>query len=440
MTPSTAQESALVDALLSDPTQWPAVAVVQPEHFEDLALGRIWAALHACAEAGRAPDAANALEYLQAHRTARDPDWEAELRRAWLGEALAVDMAARARAVLGHWRLRQIREVCRRAYEDAARTVADDAGALADRAVGELLSLDAVGSDLRVQTVREVSRLVRDDLQTRMAQAADARLPGLPTGWRIFDPVIGGGWAPGGLTVLKGRTGKGKTAWAMAAAVAAARAAARTAYTPHSKRVLVFSVEMPALALGQRLAAAASAESATALRLARLDGPALQRVLDGLGSLDALGSQLLIVDRPGLTLGEMRRTCAQVAREPAGLGLVVLDYLQLVQAEGATRELEVAAVAHAALAVARQCGAHVLCLAQMNEAGHTRESKVAEQHASTVALFDPAAGEDEDADVVKYDLVVEKNRNGPLLGRGRCQWTFKKSTQEIRPIVPGGWQ
>lgn len=436
---STTQEAALVEAILSAPQQFQAVAEVLPAHFGDEVLGRMWAGFHALAEAGRTPDSRNLLEWLVANRRSRDPEWEAEIRKVWTGEVLPTDVPGRAAAVIGHWRLRQLREIGRWVYEESSRRTSDSAASLVDEAIQRVVGLDVAGaSDARVVDGRALAMEVRDDLRERMSRAEGNRLPGLPTGWRTLDRLIAG-WVPGALSVLKGKTGRGKTGFALAAALAAAKAAARSAYGPHQRSVLIFSLEMDSLVLGQRMLASESGVGLTAIRTGALPPEDLASTLDGVGRISSLGSHLLLCDWPTLSVGTLKRLCRLAARETPSVGLIVLDYLQLVKSTGATREQEVAEVAEAGRELARVLNCHVMMLSQMNADGASRESRVPEHHASVVMTFEPAQGEDEGADTLTYDLVVEKNRFGPIAGKGRCQWRYQKAIQRIDPIIQDGW-
>lgn len=265
-------------------------------------------------------------------------------------------------------------------------------------------------------------RPISDVLQEAMA-AMDANTlgVGIDSGFQELDSMIGG-LRECELTVLAGRPGMGKTSLGLNIAEHVSRS------TP----VYFASLEMSRLELAGRLLCAKARVNGYKYRNAML-APADRHVLVEASS--QLSQQKLLIDdtpqRSGIEL------CAQARRlkRKGGLGLVVVDYLQLVAADGQVerREEQVAQVTRRLKTLARELDVPVLCLAQLNRQAeatpttrpmlsHLRESGAIEQAADVVLFIHRADMHRTEGFDNQAELIVAKNRNGPT-GTVKLAWS-----------------
>ena len=214
-----------------------------------------------------------------------------------------------------------------------------------------------------------------------LAEAAHRRegaLAGVTTGLRDLDKKLGG-LHSSDLLILAGRPSMGKTALATTIAFNAARHYHATEdATEHGKQVAFFSLEMSSEQLAMRILAERSKINSHAIRTGGLsndDFPRLVAATQELGNLP-----LFIDDTPGVTVSTIRTRCRRLARtNPAGLGLIVIDYLQLISpARGERSEnrvQEISAITRGLKALAKDLKVPVLALSQLSRAVEQREDK-----------------------------------------------------------------
>ena len=229
---------------------------------------------------------------------------------------------------------------------------------------------------------------------------------GLTYGFADLDTVTSG-MHPGNVTVIAAQSGVGKSTLALNVAVAAAKTGVRTMFS---------SLEMSSVELMQKIVAA---EGRIALHHLTHEGGLTQ---EGWEIVKGLGPELfrelpLLVYRPdGASLGDIA-SAARAAARNGGLGLLVVDYLQLIETEQSrnmTREQAVATVSRGLKNLSVQLNCHVIALSQLNDDGLMRESRAIKNDASVVIKVErPDADEPESARAGEVDLVIEKNRFGP---------------------------
>lgn len=234
----------------------------------------------------------------------------------------------------------------------------------------------------------------------------NGRRLGLTYGFADLDMVTSG-MQPGNVTVVAAQSGVGKSTLALNMAVAAAKAGAP---------VMFSSLEMSSTELMQKIAAA---EGRIALHHLTHQGGLTP---EGWETIHALGPKLfrklpLRVYRPdGASLGDIA-SAARASARAEGLGLLVVDYVQLVETEHTrnnTREQAVATVSRGLKNLSVQLGCHVIALSQLNDDGLMRESRAIKNDASVVIKVErPDADAKESPRAGEVDLIIEKNRFGP---------------------------
>ncbi len=289
---------------------------------------------------------------------------------------------------------------------------------------------------------RLLAACVRDALD-QIDRRIGGELAGLATGYADLDAVLAG-LRPGQLIVVGARPGGGKTAIGLNVAVNIA-VAATTAGAP----TLFLSLEMPRVEIAGRVLAMGSGVPMHRFnrgeRLADYE-------LEALAAVNAPGgfgaAPMWVDDRPDMSAAEVASTLRRAKRRH-GIGLAVVDYLQLLAPENPkdNRVQQVGTAARRLKQVARQTGVPVVCLCQLNRevenrAGgkprlaDLRESGEIEQHADAVVLLHTPAGQPDDQPVWQIDAVVAKNRNGPI---SDVPLAYKRPLMRFENHAKGPW-
>lgn len=245
------------------------------------------------------------------------------------------------------------------------------------------------------------------------------RITGLSTGFTLLDNMTSG-LHPAEMILVAARPSMGKTAFVMNVAQHVAL---------HEKvPVAVFSLEMSREQLVNRLLCAESMVSLQKARTGDLSHEDWKKLVMGMSSLST--APVFIDDTPGITLGEMRSKCRRLKLEH-GLGLIVIDYLQLMSGggKGDNRQQEISEISRGLKILSREMSCPVIALSQLSRApeqrpnhrpilSDLRESGAIEQDADIVMFLyrDAYYNKDNpDSDVPENvaELSIAKQRNGP---------------------------
>jgi replicative DNA helicase len=253
------------------------------------------------------------------------------------------------------------------------------------------------------------------DVYQNIRELSDAggKLPGISSGIAGLDDHLGG-LLNSNLVLVASRPAMGKTSFLLNIGLHAARAA--------QKAVVFFSLEMSREQLVTRLLSAQSKVKAQSLLTGNLNNKDWEEV--GKASLELSQLQYFFNDNPAISVGEMKSQCRRVQN----LGLVVIDYLQLMQ--GAkdrrfdNRTSEVGDISRSLKIMAKELGVPVLCASQLSRAtvqrsdkrpmlSDLRESGAIEQDADAVMFLHRESYYDENAgDPNEAELIIAKNRHG----------------------------
>ena len=245
--------------------------------------------------------------------------------------------------------------------------------------------------------------------------ANGGRLMGIPSGFMLLDNLLAG-FRPGQMVVIGARPSIGKTALAL-------NIAGNVAANGHG--VLFFSLEMPQVEIADRLLVIGSGVSMHKINSGTgLEQDELQRLIvtaspEGIGGCD------LFVDDNSAHTGDSMLQVSRRACRKFGISMIVVDYLQLIQAENTrvNRNEQVGTLARKAKHMALELKLPVLCLAQLNrelearggepKLSDLRDSGEIEQHADAVILLHQLPNQDNNMKNWNIDAIVAKNRNGP---------------------------
>ncbi|MEZ0535701.1 replicative DNA helicase [Caldicellulosiruptoraceae bacterium PP1] len=243
-----------------------------------------------------------------------------------------------------------------------------------------------------------------------------AHIIGVPTGFSELDKITAG-LQPSDLILLAARPSMGKTSFALNIV----EHAALKANIP----VAIFSLEMSKEQLVTRMVCSEGLIDSHKLRTGNLEDEEWKRFAKAIALL--ANAPIYIDDTPAISISEMRAKCRRLKLKEKGLGLVMVDYLQLMQARGRfdSKQQEIAEISRSLKALARELNVPVLALSQLSRApemradhrpilADLRESGAIEQDADIVAFLyrDEYYNKDTDKKHIA-ELIIAKHRNGP---------------------------
>jgi replicative DNA helicase len=249
-------------------------------------------------------------------------------------------------------------------------------------------------------------------------------LTGVPTGFTDIDRLTSG-WQPSDLIILAARPGMGKTSFVLSLA--------RNASADFGRGVAIFSLEMSALQLAQRIISMEAEVSSQKLRNGQLEDYEWQQLQSAIERISE--APIYIDDTPGINIFEIRAKCRRLKMQH-DISMVIIDYLQLMSGGGenakGNREQEVSAISRALKMLAKELNVPVIALSQLSRAvevrggskrpqlSDLRESGSIEQDADMVSfIYRPEYYqilEDEEGQSLKgiAELIIAKNRHGAL--------------------------
>ncbi len=330
------------------------------------------------------------------------------------------------------------------AVSDIARLAYDEAmpvDQVVDRSEQALFGVSQQRVARDIQPIQEVVQRYYDRVEYLYDHRGEPM--GVPTGFRDLDRILGG-FQRSDLLILAARPGVGKTSLMLTFALKAAQ---------KRRTVAVFSLEMSAEQLVQRMVAQISQIDAQRLRLGQLQDDEWPRFTEAIGHLSEL--PVYIDDTPSLSVLQLRTKCRRLASE-RGLDMTFVDYLQLMTSEirSDNRVQEVSYISRALKGLARELDVPLMTASQLSRAVEQRTDK----HPVLSDLRESGSLE-QDADVVMFiyrdelynentetpniaDILIGKHRSGPT---GTVQLFFNKrltqfldAATHISPDTYGG--
>ncbi len=282
-------------------------------------------------------------------------------------------------------------------------------------------------------------------LETILAESFDrlddlhkdkGKVRGIPTGYKDLDNILAG-LQRSDLFVLAARPSMGKTALVLNLAHNIAL---------HAKEsVLLFSLEMSKEQLVDRLLSMESGVDAWALRTGNLTDADFEKIGQAMGTLSE--ASIYIDDTPGITVSDMRTKARRHAHQH-GVGLIIVDYLQLMSGGSKfggsdNRVQEVSEISRGLKGVARELNVPLIALSQLSRSVENRNPQIPQ-----LADLRESGSIEQDADVVAFiyreeyynpeterknitDILVQKHRNGPT---GRVELYFEADKQRFRSL------
>lgn len=294
----------------------------------------------------------------------------------------------------------------------AGKDKLEDILAHTEKAVFDLLQSRGSGDFV---PIRQVALNVLEKIED--ASKNQGTVTGVPTGFIDLDYRTSG-FQPSDFILIAARPSMGKTAFVLNV----------VEHVSVKKGIpcMVFSLEMSKEQLVNRMLSMESNVDSQKLRTGNLTDSDWDAVVEGIGTIG--NSKLIIDDTPGISIMELRSKCRKVKLEH-GLGLVIIDYLQLMSGSGKggeNRQQEISEISRSLKALARELNAPVVTLSQLSRACETRpdhrpmlsdlrESGAIEQDADVVMFLyrDDYYNKDTDTPNVA-EVIIAKQRNGPI--------------------------
>jgi replicative DNA helicase len=303
-----------------------------------------------------------------------------------------------------------------------AGEIVDDAYVATDDVVGLIdeaeRKINAIGDDRKMDSVSPLQRLLLSEADIlELRGETRGQFNGLETGYRSLDAILQG-LQKSSMTIVGARPATGKTAFALGILIHVGAVVNRPA--------LFFSLEMSRQELAERILASTARIDSSKLRTGDLSEADWNRAHEAFGYLQS--AKVFIDDNPSLTIMDVRARARRIKQQNGDLGVVIIDYLQLMSSRGRAenRQVEVSEMSRSLKILARELECPVVALSQLSRKleeradkrpmmSDLRESGSLEQDADVVLfLYRPEIYGDVSNDMkADAEIIVGKNRNGP---------------------------
>lgn len=319
--------------------------------------------------------------------------------------ASAAHIEFHAKIIVQKYLQRKLIGVCTE-LQSMAYDEATDVSDLMDKA--QKAVFDIADGNIKKDTA-EIAPIIDEAIKgiQAAAQKPDG-ISGLPSGFNALDGVTSG-WQPSDLVIIAARPAMGKTAFVLSMA--------RNMAVVHKQPVAIFSLEMSAVQLVNRLIASETELSSEKLKTGRLTDPEWQQLHSRIKAL--VEAPILVDDTPALSIFELRAKCRRL-KQKYDIKVLIIDYLQLMTAGAdmrGNREQEVSMISRQLKIIAKELNIPVLALSQLNRGVESRPDKK-----PMLSDLRESGSIEQDADMVlfihrpeKYGITTD-NEGNSLLG------------------------
>lgn len=407
---------------------------IEGEDFFKYAHRLIFNAMVALSERNEAIDATTMRNYLASHG-----DLESIGGLGYLAEVInSVPTSANAeyyaKIIAEKSNLRKLierlTESVNQAYEGA-----DESDTIIANAEKALIDVSEGSSRSGFKKIDDVLNINFENLEIRSQQTS--AITGIASGYPALDSMTTG-FHEEELIILAARPAVGKTAFALNIA--------QNIGTKLGKTVAIFSLEMGAESLVDRMLASEGVINSRSIRTGQLDDDEWQKLMIAQSNLAR--ASIYIDDTPGIRVTEIRSRSRKLAKETGNLGLILIDYLQLITGNGReSRQQEVSEISRQLKILAKELRVPVIALSQLSRSieqrqdkkpmlSDLRESGSIEQDADIVAFLhrdDYYHNEEEEGGIPNntVEVIIEKNRSG---ARGSVELMFQKEYNKFSSI------
>ena len=426
-------EQAVIGAMLIDPAcVAEVIELLRPEDFYAEEHQRIFETIYSMFNSARKIDPVTVLDQLKAQGYYDDAGGRAYLMQLMEVTPTSANVKEYAAIVRDKSMLRAIAT----AAGEIQTMAFSGAGSAAEIAELAEQKIYAVRQGREIKGLAPIKSIIMDlYAQLDERSRSDSDIPGLTTGFRDLDVALTG-LNKSDLILVAARPGMGKTAFALNIALNAAKAS--------GKAVAVFQLEMSKDQLAARFLASEALLDSQKLKTGNLNQDDWIKIARATSVLAK--THLFVDDNPAITVAEIKAKCRRLGDS---LGLIVIDYIQLMQTGGRRSEnrvQEVAEISRGLKIMAKELNVPVVCLSQLSRAAEQRadkrpmlsdlrESGAIEQDADIVMFIyrdDYYDAESDDKNVA--EIIVAKNRHGAT-GTVELQWIGQYTTFSSRDRV-----
>jgi replicative DNA helicase len=429
-------EQAILGAALVDPkVMLPLVELIRAEDFYRYAHQLIFEAILSLFEKHEPVDAVTVSEWLLNKAELENVGGRAYINDLAMSVTMTDNVPYYARLVRDKSLLRQLihasSEIATSAYE------LEKAEEALDIAQQRIFQIAQKGTGDVVAHIKDVLPTTFEQIEERHANKGS--LMGVSSGFYDLDTYTSG-LQKSDLIILAARPSMGKTAFALNIV---AHVGLR-----EKKPVLVFSLEMSKEQLVSRLLCSEAEIDAQRIRTGEITDQDFGRLAQAMGKLG--DAPIFIDDSPGMTVMEIRTKARKIMMEHGDIGLIVIDYLQLMESRsgsgggGDNRTQEIGAISRGLKGIARELKAPVIALSQLSRAVESRQDK-----RPMLSDLRESGSIEQDADIVMFiyrdeyynkdtdrpgtaDIIIAKQRNGPV---GDLNLLFRHNiTRFINPV------
>ena len=436
-------EQSVLGGLLLENHAWERVAdLVNEQDFYRADHRHIWHQIVRLIDENKPADVVTVAEALESHNRLDDIGGLAYLAALAQNTPSAANIRRYAEIVRERSVLRKLVEVggeiSTAAFNPNGRSATD----ILDEAEAKVFEIKEAGAKA-TQGFQPLQPLLKE-VVTRIDELYNRDNPsevtGVPTGYADLDTKTSG-LQPGDLIIVAGRPSMGKTAFSLNIAENVA--------LDSNLPVAVFSMEMGATQLVMRMLGSVGRLDQHKLRTGRITDDDWPRLTHALGSLNE--AKLFIDESPGLTAMEVRARARRLARQCEGgqLGLIVLDYLQLMSGNGRgeNRATEISDISRSLKSLAKELHVPVVALSQLNRSleqrpnkrpvmSDLRESGAIEQDADVILfIYRDEVYNPDTPDKGTAEIIIGKQRNGPI---GTVRLTFLGEYTRFENFATGG--
>ncbi|MFD2443672.1 replicative DNA helicase [Bacillus sp. CGMCC 1.16607] len=407
-------EQAVLGAIFLEPSALTAASeILIPEDFYRAAHQRIFNAMLTLSDQGKAVDLITVTENLAAAKILEDVGGVSYLTELAGSVPTAANIEYYANIVGEKSLLRRLIRTATDIAQDGY-TREDEVESLLSEAEKNIMEVAQRKNAGAFHNIKDVLVRTYDNIETLHQRKGD--ITGIPTGFAELDRMTAG-FQRNDLIIVGARPSVGKTAFALNIA--------QNVATKSGENVAIFSLEMGAEQLVMRMLCAEGNIDAQRLRTGTLTDEDWGKLTMAMGSLSNAG--IFIDDTPGVRISDIRAKCRRLKQEH-GLGMILIDYLQLILGSGRSgenRQQEISEISRSLKQLARELQIPVIALSQLSRGveqrqdkrpmmSDIRESGSIEQDADIVAFLyrdDYYDKESENKNII--EIIIAKQRNGP---------------------------
>ncbi|PIC69804.1 replicative DNA helicase [Sporosarcina sp. P16b] len=408
-----AEQSVLGAIFLEPQALITASEILLPEDFYRIAHKKIFETMLILNDRGQPVDLVTIAEELKVKNELEDVGGISYITELANAVPTAANIVYYANIVDEKALLRRLIRVATDIVEDGY-TREDEVEALLGEAEKKMMEVSNRKNAGDFRHIKDVLVETYDNIELLHTRKGD--VTGIPTGFRDLDKITAG-FQRNDLIIVAARPSVGKTAFALNVA--------QNVATKTEENVAIFSLEMGAEQLVMRMLCAEGNIDAQVLRTGNLEADDWRKLTMAMGSLSNAG--IFIDDTPGLRVNEIRSKCRRLQQEH-GLGMVMIDYMQLIMGSGRgsdNRQQEVSEISRSLKGLARELKIPVIALSQLSRGveqrqdkrpmmSDLRESGSIEQDADIVSFLYREDYYDKETEMQNMiEIIIAKQRNGP---------------------------